>query len=67
MAENQKVEAKKKSWWKGVKAEFKKIIWTKRDDLIKETTAVVVVSVLLGLIISIVDALIKYGIDFIIR
>ena len=58
---------KKKSWFKGLKAEFKKIIWPDKKTLVKETVAVIVCSVLLGGIIAIVDALIQYGIDFIVR
>ena len=60
-------KAPKKSWFKGLKAEFKKIIWPDKKTLVKETVAVIVCSVLLGGIIAIVDALIQYGIDFIVR
>ena len=60
-------KTKKKSWFKGLKAEFKKIIWPDKKTLVKETVAVIVCSVLLGGIIAIVDALIQYGIDFIVR
>ena len=57
----------KKSWFKGLKAEFKKIIWPDKKTLVKETVAVIICSVLLGGIIAIVDALIQYGIDFLVR
>ena len=60
-------KTQKKSWFKGLKAEFKKIIWPDKKTLVKETVAVIVCSVLLGGIIAIVDALIQYGIDFIVR
>ena len=40
--------ATKKSWFDGLKAEFKKIIWPTREDIQKETTAVVVVSIIHG-------------------
>ena len=43
-----KEKAQKKSWFKGLKAEFKKIIWPDKKTLAKETTAVVAVSVLLA-------------------
>lgn len=56
----------KKSWFKGLKAEFKKIIWTDKESLIKQSTAVVAASVVLGLVISVVDVVIKYGIEFLI-
>ena len=34
-------KTQKKSWFKGVKAEFKKIIWPDKKTLAKETVAVV--------------------------
>ena len=67
MSEATVEKQKKKSWFKGLKAEFKKIIWPDKKTLVKETVAVIVCSVLLGGIIAIVDALIQYGIDFIVR
>ena len=47
----------KKSWFKGLKAEFRKIIWPDKDALVKQTTAVVAVSVFLGAIITVIDSL----------
>ena len=44
-------------------AEFKKIIWPSRNTLFKQTTAVVVSSIILGAIIYLVDMIIKFGID----
>ena len=67
MSEITAEKKQKKSWFKGLKAEFKKIIWPDKKTLVKETVAVIVCSVLLGGIIAIVDALIQYGIDFIVR
>ena len=67
MSETTVEKPKKKNWFKGLKAEFKKIIWPDKKTLVKETVAVIVCSVLLGGIIAIVDALIQYGIDFIVR
>ena len=68
MGENTvKETAPKKSWFKGLKAEFKKIIWPDKKTLVKETVAVIVCSVVLGGIIAIIDALLQYGIDFIVR
>ena len=65
MSEATVEKQKKKSWFKGLKAEFKNIIWPNKKTLVKETVAVIVCSVLLGGIIAVVDALVKYGIDFI--
>ena len=60
-------KVKKTSWFKGLKAEFKKIIWPDKKTLAKQTAAVTVCSVVVGLIIAIVDAIIQYGIDFIVK
>ena len=67
MSENTVEKAKKKSWFKSLKGEFKKIIWPDKKTLAKQTVAVTVCSVILGVIIAIVDALLQYGIDFIVR
>lgn len=60
------VKAPKKSFFKGLKAEFKKIIWPDKVSVAKQTTAVVVVSVILGVLIKLVDMLVQLGLDYII-
>ena len=67
MSETTVEKQKKKSWFKGLKAEFKKIIWPDKKTLVKQTVAVITCSVILGAIIAVVDALIQYGIDFLVR
>lgn len=68
MAENANVEkAPKTSWFDGLKAEFAKIIWPTRESLAKQTAAVVAASVVLGLIITLLDTFIQYGIDFLVN
>ncbi|MCI8416850.1 MAG: preprotein translocase subunit SecE [Lachnospiraceae bacterium] len=59
-------KAPKKSWFKGLKAEFKKIIWPDKKSLTRQTIAVVATSVALGIIIKILDIIITYGIDFLV-
>ncbi|MCI8997143.1 MAG: preprotein translocase subunit SecE [Lachnospiraceae bacterium] len=59
-------KAPKKSWFKGLKAEFKKIIWPDKKSLTRQTIAVVTTSVALGIIIKILDIIITYGIDFLV-
>lgn len=44
-----------REYFNGVKAEWKKIIWPSKNDMVKKTTAVVAVSVVLGTIISVAD------------
>ena len=64
---NEKTSAKKKSKFTDLKAEFKKIIWPDKATLIKQTTAVVAISVVLGVIISVLDVAIQYGVDFLVK
>ena len=60
--------AKKKSgFFRSLKAEFKKIIWPDKETTVKETTAVVVVTVILGAIIALLDFVIKTGLDKLIQ
>ena len=66
MAEK-KEKAKKTSWFKGLKAEFKKIIWPDKKTLAKQTAAVTACSIVLGAIIAVVDVIVKYGVDFLVK
>lgn len=64
MGQTEKVEkAPKTSWFTGLKAEFQKIIWPDRKSLVRQTIAVVAVSVVTGLIIAVLDWIIQYGIN----
>ncbi|MCF2555799.1 preprotein translocase subunit SecE [Faecalicatena contorta] len=60
-------KTQKKSWFKGLKAEFKKIIWPDKETLAKQTVAVISVSVVLGAIIALLDFLIQYGVDILVN
>ena len=62
-----KKEAQKKSWFKGLKAEFRKIIWPDKETLAKQTAAVVSVSDVLGAIIAVIDFLVQNGVDLLVR
>ena len=67
MGQNEKVEkAPKTSWFTGLKAEFRKIIWPDQKSLVRQTIAVVAVSVVTGLIIAVLDWIIQYGVNFLI-
>ena len=57
--------SKIKGFSDGVKAEFGKIIWPDRQTVGKETAAVVACSIALGLIIALLDLIIKFGLSFI--
>lgn len=65
MADSVKKEkASKPSFFKGVKAEYKKIIWPDKDSLLKQSVAVVCISIVLGAVIAILDFVMQYGVDF---
>lgn len=53
------------SFLKGVKAEFKKVIWPDRKATIKQSVAVAAISIVVGLIIAVLDLIVKYGVSFI--
>lgn len=55
---------KSKGWFKGLKSEFKKIVWDSKEDVTKQTIAVVIISVILGLIITLIDTGLQFGINF---
>ena len=54
----------KPSFFKGVKAEFKKISWPDRQTTLKQSVVVVAISVVVGLIIAVLDVVIQYGVNF---
>lgn len=56
----------KTSWFSGLKAEFQKIIWPEKQSVIRQTIAVLAVSVVTGLIIALLDWGIQQGVDFLI-
>ncbi len=54
-----------KGFWKGVKTEFRKIIWPDGPTLVKQTIAVVCVVVVVGILIAVVDLGAQYIVDWI--
>ncbi|MDO4317770.1 MAG: preprotein translocase subunit SecE [Lachnospiraceae bacterium] len=62
MSDTAKTPAKE-SWFKGLSREFKKIIWPSKATLVKESVAVVIITVILGAIIEVVDWIVKFGLD----
>jgi preprotein translocase subunit SecE len=55
----------KRSWFQGLKAEFGKITWPNKKQIIRETVAVVIVAVVISLIIVLVDFVLKNGLSYI--
>ena len=66
MAENNNaVTEKGKGWFKGLNSEFKKIVWPDKESVAKQTAAVIVITIILGAIISLLDTGLKYLVDLI--
>ena len=69
MQENSKSAGKsqKKSWFQGLQSEFRKIIWTDRNTLAKQSVVVVIVTVIMCALISVMDAGILEGINLLMK
>lgn len=68
MAESaKKKKTPKKSRTKGLKSEFNKIIWTDKKTLGKQTVAVVSITAVLGIIISVLDSAVLQFINLLIK
>lgn len=75
MAETEKKEkapkknekAPKRSWFKGLKSEFKKIVWPDKETLSKQTIAVITISIVMCGLISIIDAVVTFGVNFLVQ
>ncbi|MDF2944184.1 MAG: putative rane protein [Herbinix sp.] len=59
-------KAPKKSWFKGLKSEYNKIVWPDKETLAKHSVAVISVTVVLGAVIYLLDFVIELGIGIII-
>ena len=66
MGSEKNIETQNTSWFTGLKAEFRKIIWPTKENVAKDTTAVVITSIILGLIIAMLDFVIQYGVNFLV-
>ena len=66
MGDSPKTEKKSgaKVFFKGVKTEFKKISWPDKTTLLKQSVVVVTISIVLGLLITLMDTVIQYGVNF---
>ena len=56
--------SKPASFWRGLKAEFKKIIWPDRTTLLKQLAAVLSVTIVTGIIIVLIDFGVEHLINF---
>ena len=64
MANTTAEKAPKRSWFKGIKSEFKKIVWPDKEYLAKQAVAVISVTIVLGIVIYVLDYAIEQGIAF---
>ena len=53
------------SFWTGVKAEFGKIVWPNGKGAFRQSVAVIIISVVAGLIIALIDFAAKSGVNWI--
>ena len=56
----------KKSWFDGLKAEFRKIIWPDKETLTKQSVVVIAATLVLGIAIALLDLIIKFGLNIVI-
>lgn len=54
-----------RKFFKGLKADWNKIVWSDKNTIIRETVAVIIFSVILGVFIVGVDTLTQYSVNFI--
>ncbi len=63
MAEKEKTQ--KVGFFKGVKGEFPRISWLDKATIAKRTAAVAIISLVVGVLISLLDTVIQWGLKFI--
>ena len=64
----EKKTAKKKektSFFKGLKKEYKKIVFADKETVAKQTVAVLFMSIFIGVVIAVLDLVMKFGLSFI--
>ncbi len=65
MADSKK--EKKPGFFKTVAVEFKKIVWPSKESVLRQSVAVTGVALVVGVIVALLDYLIKYGVQFIVN
>ncbi len=63
---NEKETALKRSYFTELKAEFRKIVWPDKALLGKQSVAVILAAVAIGVIIAAIDWVMQVGLSFII-
>ena len=70
MAEEKAIEKKPskiKKFFKDLKSEFKKIVWPSKESVFRQSVAVTAIAIVVGILITVFDFLIQYGVNFITR
>lgn len=65
MSEKAEKKARIPEFFKGVRAEFKKITWPDKTSLFKQTVAVISVSLVVGVLIAVLDSVIQFLMSFV--
>ena len=60
-------KAPKKSFFQGLKSEFGKIKWTNKSDLVKQTVLVIVITLVLGVLITGIDSVVLEGLNLLLK
>ena len=60
-------KSKMKTYFRGVRAEMKKVSWPTKKELLNYTTVVVALSILVAIIVWILDIIINGGLQLIIK
>ena len=56
---------KKPSFFKGLKTEYKKIVFADKETVANQSVAVVIMSIFIGALIGVLDMVMKFGLSFI--
>lgn len=65
MGDSKEKKENKPGFFKTVSVEFKKIIWPSKESVFKQSVAVTAVAVVVGILVTVFDFLIQYGVNFI--
>lgn len=65
MADSKEKKDNKPGFFKTVSVEFKKIIWPSKETVFRQSVAVTATALVVGILITVFDFLIQYGINFI--
>ena len=66
MAKEKESTALKRSFFTELKAEFRKIVWPDKELLGKQSVAVILAAIVIGVIIAAIDWVMQVGLSFII-